>query len=150
MQAENYIAEVQQAFATILAEGSLVISDSEHLAAHFGNFFIEFAGPALRVSVVRDRMEFLVKFAPAGSDEWIDDETIWHLIGADDVAAELERQGPRTIEPVARASAAHFSAIRELFIPANVAATLRRANEYEQARAARRYGYSPATPVDGA
>jgi len=137
----NYVAKVQEAFASVVARGGLQVSDTEYAAAHFGNFVVEFSGASVRLRVVRDRMQFLLDFAPPGHDEWIDDETIWHLIGADHVNEQRAELDLRSLEHVAKATSAHFPEICALFSVREAPRTLQRANEHRQRRAKALFGY---------
>jgi hypothetical protein len=139
---KNYVARVQKAFASVVSDGGLQVRDTEFTAAHFGNFVVEFIGATVRLKVVRDRMQFLVDFAPPESDEWIDDETIWHLVGAEYFNEQRAKLDLRSLEQVAEATAAHFSEICALFTTSEAQESLRRANEYRQARAKTLFGYS--------
>ena len=143
-----YYQQLMRGLRHAIAEGRLQICDTEYAARHFGNFFVEFDGPFVRLKVVRDRMQFLVDFAGPASDSWIDDDTIWHLIRADDVSVGRERQDLRSLEQVALATAEHFSSIRDLFAPENGPETLHRANEYREARAKKHFGYSSSGSAD--
>ena len=146
---KNYVARVQEIFGSMIAEGGLQVDECEFDARHFGNFVVGFSGAALRLRVVRDRMQFLVDFAAPSSDEWIDDETVWHLVGAEDVNEQRAKADLRSLEQVAAATAAHLSEIRALFTVSEAPGTLRRANEYRRARARTHFGYSPPVESDG-
>lgn len=145
----NYVARVEEAFAPVIAEGALRIGAAEFSAHHFGSFLLEFNGDCVRIRVVRDRKQFLVDFAPPRTEEWIDDETVWQLIGADEVNEQRSRLDLRSLDQVAEATTSHFSTICALFTASEVTESLGRANAYRRARAKRLFGYEPPMVNDG-
>ena len=146
---ENYIARVREAFASSIAVGELRLGETEFASYHFGNFVVELNGASVCIRVVRDRMQFLVDFSSPAIDDWIDDETVWHLIGADDVNEQRSKVDLRSLDQVAEATAAHFPAICALFHETEAAQTLRSANSYRRDRAKRLFGYDPPPALDG-
>lgn len=128
----NYLDAVQNAFAPIVRDYSLVLADHQYSSRSFGNFLVHYQSPVVELRIVRDRDCCELEVRPSGStssDDWIADGFLLQLLGDVEAGDAMNRSTRAQLSELAAAIVPLFDRIVRLFDPSNVKET------YERVRA---------------